>query len=91
MQLLVRTSTFTYAASHDVYAAGYNAFGQLGLNDTSPRSNFTKIPQLSGIGARTVGGTLFSVVSAGKIPVLTISDWRDLCVWIQLRRSIGLG
>jgi alpha-tubulin suppressor-like RCC1 family protein len=47
---------FARLTNGDLYAAGYNGYGQLGLGDTTQRTSFTKITSLANIAGVTSAG-----------------------------------
>ena len=55
----------------DVYACGHNAYGQLGLGDTSNRSGFTKLTALASITAIGAaggdGGYAYAISNTGRL------------------------
>ena len=51
--------TLILLGNGDVYAAGYNGYGQLGINSTTNSSAFTKILTLSGIASIGCAGGLY--------------------------------
>jgi alpha-tubulin suppressor-like RCC1 family protein len=64
-----------------LWAVGYNGNGQLGLNDTVDRSNFTQI-----------GTSTWSVASIGSVHSLAIDTYGRLYSWgYNAKGSLGLG
>lgn len=59
------TCAIVRTTSGDLYATGYNGYGQLGLGDTTNRSSFTKISSLANIaGFTSFGGGCYGPIVA---------------------------
>ena len=69
------TCAFARTTAGDLYATGYNGFGQLGLGDTTQRNGFTKITTLANIvGVTTFGGGCYG-------PIVAWNSANELYAW----------